>query len=314
MKSIVKGAVIKIMNAALLNRWAIRRFNTWYEAASNKLAFTIERRLKPPGFDYTWKINVGNKPVNFTYYKGERKEIFHFPLSYKINDQPLKAIEQLLHQHYSSDVVYFDIGANFGLRSLYYLVNGRSCYLFEPNEECNAITERLFKQNNFSNGRIVSRIIGPENKIVKFYISNSSYLSSVHKEHVMELQDLKMEIEMEQIAIDDFVKDKGLQGKVKIVKVDVEGLEYEVCLGASNLLGSDSMCLLLEILPSSRYRDKLFAFLKERNYTVYCIDTADKLQLIPCSTGIQSTNNSIDYICTNDPVLIKKLNAFQIHN
>jgi|GEM_PF-1253647 len=314
MKSIVKEPLIKLLNATLLNKWTIRRFNAWYEAANYKWAFTIERRLQPPKFDYTWKISVGDKVVNFTYHKGERREVFHFPVSYKINDQPLKAIEQLLHQHYNKDIVYFDIGANFGLRSLYYLVNGRTCFLFEPNEECNAITERLFKQNNFSNGKVVSRIIGPENKIVKFYISNSSYLSSVHKEHVEELQDLKMEIEMEQIAIDDFVKDKGLEGKVKIVKVDVEGLEYEVCLGASNLLGSDNMCLLLEILPSSRHKDKLFAFLKERNYTVYCIDTAAKLQLIPCSTGIESTNNSIDYICTNDPALIRKLNAFQIHN
>lgn len=312
MKSIVKRVLIDLMNAALLNKWMISHFNAWYEGTNHKRAFAIERRLKPPRFDYTWKINVGNRPINFTYYKGERKEAFHFPLSYKINDQPLKAIEQLLHQHYAADKVYFDVGANFGLRSLFYLVNGRICYLFEPNEECNVLTKRLFEQNNFTNGKLVTKIVGPENKMVKFYISSSSYLSSVYKEHVVELQDLKKEVELEQITIDDFIEKEGLQHKVGIIKVDVEGLEYEVCLGARRLLESESVCLLVEILPTSRNKDQLFTFLQERGYAVYCIDTAPSLKLIPCTTGIQNTNNSIDFIATNDPSLNRKLQSFLI--
>lgn len=307
----IKRIAKKSLSTLLLNRITISAFNKWYENASTETVKKLEPKLQPPAFDYTWKIKVEDKDVLFTYKKGESRVIFHFPLSYKKNDPPLKKLEAILQNHYPSGNYYFDIGANFGLRSIYYLTKGRPCILFEPNVDCNVITERLIQENNFHSINIVSKIVGAEVKHSKFYVSRSGYLSSVSKEYVEEMNDLKSEINAEQITVDSFIEKENLKGKVSIVKIDVEGFEYEVCQGANQLLQSENISLLIEVLPTTKSKEALFSLLKAAGFAVYCIDTSEILKLIPCKESFDFRNGSIDFFATNDPSLLNKLINYQ---
>lgn len=307
----LKTSAKKLLNVLFLNKLTIRTFNRWYENASSEIVKKIEPSLQPPSFDYTWKISVAGKPVRFTYKKGESRIIFHFPLSYKKNDTPLKVLETILQNHYPPDNYYFDIGANFGLRAIYYLTQKRPCILFEPNKDCNVITRRLIAENNFDSISIVSNIVGSENRSSKFYLSNSSYVSSMSKEYVEEMNDLKEEIDVDQITVDSFIESKGLKNKVSIIKIDVEGFEYQVCQGASQLLRSDNISLSIEVLPTTRNRQDLFDLLRSAGYTIFCVDRKEELKLIRCAESFLFTNDSIDFFATNDKSLLNKLEQFQ---
>lgn len=307
MLSMLKNISKKIFNALLLNKLTIVAFNEWYENASNKAAKKIEPRLQPPSFDYTWKIKIDESIVRFTYKKGENREIFHFPLSYKKNDPPIRKLEAILHDHYPPKNYYFDIGANFGLRSLYYLSKGRPCVLFEPNPSCNSITDRLIRQNDFKSANVVSKIVGSENKTTKFYLSYSGYVSSVNRGHVEGANDLKSEIIADQIMIDSFLESANLKGKVNIVKIDVEGFEYNVCLGAQRLLQSENITLLIEVFSGTDQNQQLFNLLNKMGFIIFGIAPEEELRLIPCKDNFNFEYSPTDFLATNDKTLLDKL-------
>jgi len=310
MGGFAKKGIKRVINILAMNKLMINIFNNFYEHAPASIVRKLEPILNPPAFDYTWKIRVNNKKIKFTYLKNESRIVFHFPLSYKKNDTPLKELEFILHQHYPIENYYLDIGANFGLRSLFYLVHKRPCILFEPTAECNVITNRLIKENGFQNVQIVSKMVGSENKFSDFHLSKSTYLSSAIKEQVDELDDFKSTIKIEEITIDFFIELKKLKNKVKIIKIDVEGYEYEVCKGAEIFLESENVSLLIEIKLKSKNAMKLFNILEGKGYAIYNILQSSKLKLIACKVNFFVPDGSVDYLVTNDEYLIKKLKKY----
>lgn len=302
----IVSVIIKIISS---NRYSLRLCNIFYELAPNKILAKIEPLMPSPTFNFTWNIKVNKQTVNFTYLKNEERIIYHFPLSYKKNDFGIRKLEEYLDSFYSKETRYFDIGANFGMRSIYFVSKGRYCYLFEPNEKCNEITRRFMNENKFTNYEIVNKIVGEKTETKQFHLSKSTYLSSVAKDHSENYNDYLKTIVIEQITIDKFMYEKQLENKIGIIKIDVEGYEYEVCVGAIQLLAQPNITLLIEVLEESTRKTDLFKLLNRLNYTIYGIlqDQAKvKLELM----SDDFTNKTIDFICTNNIILTKQLDNF----
>lgn len=289
-------AIIKWFSStnALLNI-----LNYFYEILPNVVASKIEPYITPPNFNFTWKIKIGNKSLNFTYFKGEDRTVFHFPLSYKKNDYGIRKLEILLHDFYSKDRVYLDIGSNYGLRSLYYAAMDRKCFLLEPNQKCLEITNRLIHENSLSNVNIVNCVVGNESKNVEFHLSKNTYLSSLSKAHSENYNDYLKTIEMKMIRIDDFLNDREILDQVSLVKIDVEGFEFDVLKGCENLFKNNNVTLIIEVLENAIDRTEIFNYLKLNGFEIYGIlKSYTMIKLLECNEDFSL--ETIDFICSKE--------------
>lgn len=308
----IHSLIKKIFLIFSSNKVLFKLFNSIYENSPQKLCWYLERYISPPKFNFQWRIKMPNgKIIKYPYVSTDPYFSFHFPLSYRRNDKLIRRIEILIDQVYPKDSIYFDVGANLGLRSLYYASSGRTIYMFEPNLKLKEYTTRMIVANNFTKLFIKNNLIGSkEGEIYDFHISASSYCSSVYHTELSG-DAIDSIIKMESITLDKFIIHNNISDKVKIVKIDVEGFELDVFKGAMSLLVSRDIVILLEVLPTSQSKKELFDLLHEHELSIYSIDNKDGFLTI-CKDGF--SDKSIDYLITNNQNLVEILKSKKLIN
>lgn len=164
--------------------------------------------------------------------------------------------------------VFYDIGSNHGLFSFPFLVYGYECYLFEPQEVCNEYVNKIANINRFSsiiNKSIVSNAPASGSK-TEFYISDSTFYSSINKSHVEMFEDTR-KILVNNITLDEFTGNKN--NLPSIMKIDVEGSESEVIKGAKNLIHTAKPTIIMEILNDNRSKIDFYNYFKSEFYKIY---------------------------------------------
>ncbi|MCB0762388.1 MAG: FkbM family methyltransferase [Flavobacteriales bacterium] len=154
-------------------------------------------------------------------------------------------LEWLYHHLQSGDHV-MDIGANIGLISLTAAVvvgkNG-SVTAFEPHPNTRACLERNIRLNGFSNVEVSSYGLGAvESKLAMH--------EEVGNRGGATLDDTAFEsegsLEIEVMALDTFVERHAID-RLDLIKIDVEGWELQVLLGAKKTLQRFRPKLIVEI-------------------------------------------------------------------
>ncbi len=165
---------------------------------------------------------------------------FQFALSYKWHDIGLRIVETKLNNFYDKSHLYIDIGANHGLRSIYSLSIGRPTILFEPNCFLNDFMLNLFISNYFKNFQIESLCISNKEGVEKFYFIylRAAILSSLIEENALKDENSNelREIEVNLESLDEYFRKKSIEYVPKIIKIDVEGHEFEVIQGAKSII------------------------------------------------------------------------------
>ncbi len=238
------------------------------------------RLSNAPDYNFCWTIYLKNgKKVKVNIAKNYPPS-FAFAISYKWHDLGLRRLETVLQENYSQDYCYLDIGANHGLRSIYALSTGRFTYLFEPNNNLNYFVINLFQLNSYQKYKLENKCLSDKSGLLKFYLSPSTYLSSLSKENA--LQDNEKgevrEIEVQVITVDEYFQ--GKNDKIGIIKIDVEGHEYEVLKGAINTLIKFKPAIIVEILAESKKKKQLYYMMKTLGYQCYAIKNKNMLTLI----------------------------------
>lgn len=124
----------------------------------------------------------------------------------------------------------FDIGASFGVFSLmlHYLYPKVKIYAFEPGKE----NFHFLSKNchNVTNINLFNVAIGEKKDKVDFFFDKNypegSKIGKVKNDKTYIVQ---------QLSLNDFVKDHKIR-KISLMKIDVEGYEYNVLKGASKIL------------------------------------------------------------------------------
>ena len=165
--------------------------------------------------------------------------------------------EEYLIQHLEENKTFLDVGANIGYYSLVVAPYCRSVYAFEPDpRSITALQKNALKVDNII---IVQEAVYSEVGEMQFNIAGPPEFSHLKKtSETVDCVNVKVN------TLDNFASENA-QLKVTAIKTDVEGADFDVLLGARNLITRDQPLILSEVYPDKR----LFKYLETLNYLVF---------------------------------------------
>ncbi len=160
-----------------------------------------------------------------------------------------------------------DIGANLGLMS-YYLAKNNKVIAFEPMPNNVAVIEAVKTKFNLTNLQLLTCALGSETKKIQLVLPvvdgvKKQGLSHVVADKMTEFTEGKL-FEAQCFRLDE-IKEVS-QHQITAIKIDVENFEYEVFIGAEELLKRDKPLIYCELWDNEN-RMQCFAFLEKLGYT-----------------------------------------------
>jgi FkbM family methyltransferase len=166
--------------------------------------------------------------------------------------------------------LFLDVGANYGINSVLFLLAGIPTIAFEPNRNCFSYFQAVCELNGLE-GRWEQVAIGNKSgQIELVYPEKETWLGSVCSDVVSKLKNLTNVIR-EQVPLkmlDDFIGDIP-RDKI-LVKIDVEGFEWQVIQGASQILRDFKPKIIFES-NDPKSRRGLFQTLVDYGYSVHSL-------------------------------------------
>jgi FkbM family methyltransferase len=213
--------------------------------------------------------------------KGLKRHVSGFPIKfparfykYYEKDYELESFHFIRSQVKPGDVV-LDIGGHIGLYSVAFgqLVGASGkVYSFEPTPTTNSVLKKTIRLNK------MEHIVSVHNDAISktkgetlFYISEDEADNSnslIKFRSTEEVHGVRINL----ISIDEFSKSIGT--KINFIKIDVEGAEYDVLLGAKETMFRDRPVCILGLHPNQikLKNDSLYAIwdvIKNYAYAVY---------------------------------------------
>jgi FkbM family methyltransferase len=189
---------------------------------------------------------------------------------------PEARLTKYIIQNVSAGDVVFDIGANHGFYTLlaYKLLGGHGeVHAFEPaDRHFKILKENVKDRKNITINKLA---LHSHDGVLKFYVhgEGSSTLDVTAYEKLRMLKYRFSETEVLATTLDRYCKDENI--KPTFLKIDVEGAEYEVLVGARRILTTERPKILMEIWRSPfDYENHLRAidFLLKNDYKPFRID------------------------------------------
>lgn len=163
---------------------------------------------------------------------------------------------------------FLDIGANVGSFTLLAKGYPNTQFIsFEPIKKTFNILKQNIELNNITNVMLVNKGLSNKEEVLKMYIpinTNSLGGSSIIK---------PLEEHIEEICEFDIL-DNYIDFPVDLIKIDVEGHEYNVLKGGLNLINKHHPLLLIEdnppiTLEEKETQTKIYNLLQSLGYTLY---------------------------------------------
>jgi FkbM family methyltransferase len=197
----------------------------------------------------------------------------------KSDDAELR-LAKFLIKTLKQDDIFLDIGAHFGYFSLLAKEctgNGGRIYSFEGSKRNCAILEKNVKDT--AGIYIFNNIVGRTNgvgEIYEFPAVHSEYNTIYPQQYEKQSWYKKsagVVSKVESITMDSFCAKEKIPSA--IVKIDAEGAEYDILLGADIFLSSQGTVIIMEFLSEERSNENhrhAAAFLKQKGYGLFVIN------------------------------------------
>ena len=203
--------------------------------------------------------------LNFNRNKQKFKKIYRNEFVYFFNDTIAKEIN--IHGIYEKDEINLisevlkskgnivDIGANIGNHSLAFSRISKKVYSFEAHPRIFEILK--FNTKESKNIKIFNLGLS-DRKGFLFFNNNKS--TNMGGKKLSKTGSIKSKVD----KLDNIIK---LDKKIKLIKIDIEGHEYEALQGMKKLLSNNNSLILLEFCEESvAKRKKIINFLKKKEY------------------------------------------------
>jgi len=183
------------------------------------------------------------------------------------------AYEQIADFKTNKANVILDIGSNVGLFTLKQAprvgAKGK-IWAFEPNAFVFKRFIKNLQENNITNTVAIQKAVTSKTGKIKFVVT-AGITPEGRPFHVGEISKNKdIIMEVESVALDDFVLGNNIE-KINLMKIDVEGGEYEVLKGASQRTLFITEKIVLEY-HSKELKEKLIKFLQNKDFSLILED------------------------------------------
>lgn len=131
-----------------------------------------------------------------------------------------------------SGQISFDVGANVGLISAALSRNFEKVYSFEPDPRCHDLFHSNLEANCARNVNLHKIGLSSKEGPLEFNLGTEVGHSTLEGAHITSLES---SISIESRTLDSFTKELGIS-RIDLLKIDVEGHELDVLVGATSLL------------------------------------------------------------------------------
>lgn len=172
-----------------------------------------------------------------------------------------------------------DIGANLGLMA-YYLAKNNTVFAFEPMPDNIKTIEKVKRKFSLSKLNLLPYALGNETKTIQLILPEVDGVKKQGLSHVVDEKMTQFNHGIIFVAkcyrLDEVSELKNC--KIDAIKIDVENFEYEVFLGADEILKRDKPIIYSE-LWDNKNRIDCFNYLESLGYTTNIIRN-EKLEQI----------------------------------
>ena len=232
----------------------------WEELSQRQIDSRINSKLK-----YKENLNKYESKI-FDFEKGIN---FYTPTkvaSYRAHTLFSKEKETVewIDEYGGKDKIFFDVGANIGVYSLYYaFVHKATVYSFEPSFRNLDLLVKNIRLNNLSDYiSVISNPVFNKETFDKFFQSEN--IAGLAESTFGENNKKANHYKTLSISLNQLIK-KNIIKKPNLIKIDVDGNEAEVINGATEIISSEECySILVETRPSTN--EIIEKILKENSY------------------------------------------------
>ena len=196
---------------------------------------------------------------------------------------------QVIKQNISSGDIVIDIGANIGYFTLIMAKgireNGK-VFSFEPEPKNFELLKKNVEINNYSNVILEKKAIGNKTGTAKLYLAdrkNNVFSSGMHRIFRSDLvSQIADPILINIIKLDDYLQDLKFIKKIRLIKIDVEGAEFDVLKGMNKILDENKEIKIVMEFSSENLEDygsnayDVVDFLMNKGFKLSVINEVEK--------------------------------------
>ena len=226
----------------------------------------------------------------------------------EVEDELLSLIE-------NKEKIIFDVGCHTGnfTKNMIKLekktTNNSKYYLFDPNPKMQNFLKKLLEKENVNYFPLA---LDNSNEIKKFTINryfeaSGSSLKSAHREDKMynmsrkafmklfqpfsKVQDYE-DINVQTQSLDNFCKFNNID-RIDLLKLDTDGTEYEILLGAENLLSNNKIGIIFTEISGFKktFNDKVELIVNFLNKYNYRLEKVYKMNSVSWFSNLKATDN-----------------------
>jgi FkbM family methyltransferase len=204
--------------------------------------------------------------INRNYHSYNVSFVFFAPIKIAIKAKK-RGIENTLLRHSfellskykpESNLNIYDVGANYGFLSMVWAKalesNQAKLYSFEPSPTVSEVTHKSFSMNKL-NIKLFKKAVGNMNGNIDLYDGLSSSNVSTHEG--------SKKVRVEITSLDQFTFTEKIN-KVDLIKIDVDGIEYDILQGAKEIILNYKPILIVETNNDIR----IIEFIKSIDYII----------------------------------------------
>lgn len=211
-----------------------------------------------------------------------------------VNGNYENVLELILLEFFRVSSYFIDIGANIGFYSISSLaINSKiKCIAFEPNPKAKSVLDENVKLNDIDDLMVYEFALSNSSGVSDFYIPNftGSGGGSFKDLHPEEGKPQRYKVEVR--TLDELIEPDPT---IDLIKLDVEGSEYQVLLGALNVINKSKPTIVIELLrkwmkPFNSEPQDVVKLLLDLGYECFAISNDSIFRINEISDSTLETN------------------------